>query len=570
MRCRPVEIAALVLSLILFLFGPGAATTLALEPDQILLIVNRNVPESGKLAELYCQLRQIPPDRIVSLDLPDDAEIPFDTYEMQVVDPIRRFMTDHQLRANIKCLVSFYGVPLRIANKQNTPLEDQELQTLRDRRQTVMIEAGPDVADLEKQAAAADGAFSPLSGDSADELLRRSRWALAAIGRHLHIVFDPAARSAALEKILPVMQKLGGLAEVDSLVGESRRQDPTATAEQRAEWISVHENIRSQLIQMGQWQTRRWDAEARANLRKVAADYFGLLAEAKTLDAEINYLTTPDTGAAVDSELTLLWTDYYPRQHWLVNPLYWRNQSPAPQALMVMRLDAPEAPIVEQMMRTSIAVEKTGLVGKVALDARGLQPFDENQKPVPLGIYDQKIRDLAQFLQSKTKLQIKLDNEPGVFSPHSVNDVALYCGWYSVNHYVPGCDFNPGAVGFHIASYELVTLRHTRSRWVGGLLHDGVVGTLGAVAEPDLAAFPDPQDYFPLLLTGKFTLAEVYWKTAPTVSWMMDCVGDPLYTPYKANPALKMEDLPAIFRASVTPPKRGPITRAVDSSLKDE
>jgi hypothetical protein len=67
-----------------------------------------------------------------------------------------------------------------------------------------------------------------------------------------------------------------------------------------------------------------------------------------------------------------------------------------------------------------------------------------------------------------------------------------------------------------------------------------------------MAAFPPPDEFFPLLMTGKLTLAEVYWRTQLTTSWMMCLVGDPLYTPYRVNPAMKPEDLPvALQRALV-------------------
>jgi hypothetical protein len=88
--------------------------------------------------------------------------------------------------------------------------------------------------------------------------------------------------------------------------------------------------------------------------------------------------------------------------------------------------------------------------------------------------------------------------------------------------------------------------------WVHGMLNDGAAATLGAVAEPYLTAFPPPQEFFPLLMTGKLTLAEVYWKTEPMTSWMMCLVGDPLYTPYKVHPAMKVEDLPGDLRRAIT------------------
>ena len=41
-------------------------------------------------------------------------------------------------------------------------------------------------------------------------------------------------------------------------------------------------------------------------------------------------------------------------------------------------------------------------------------------------------------------------------------------------------------------------------------------------------------------------------------SWMITMIGDPLYTPYKINPALAVEDLPArlqpIFKNPATKP----------------
>ena len=111
----------------------------------------------------------------------------------------------------------------------------------------------------------------------------------------------------------------------------------------------------------------------------------------------------------------------------------------------------------------------------------------------------------------------------------------------------------PGAVGYHIASYELTSLHDEKStEWVPNLLNDGVVATLGAVHEPFLSAFPRPDDFFPLLMTGRLTLAEVYWKTAPTVSWRIAMIGDPLYLPFKAKPAMPVEALPERLRGAIT------------------
>jgi uncharacterized protein (TIGR03790 family) len=162
------------------------------------------------------------------------------------------------------------------------------------------------------------------------------------------------------------------------------------------------------------------------------------------------------------------------------------------------------------------------------------------------------MRDLAKLVTDHTRMKVLLDEKPEVLPAGSASDVALYVGWYSLRNYVPCCKFNPGAVGYHIASFELASLHQPgETGWVHGLINDGVVGTLGPVNEPYLGTFPRPDEFFPLLLTGKLTLAEVYWKTEPAVSWMQCCIGDPLYNPYKKNPQLSDVDLPAQLRQAL-------------------
>src|ERR1700678_1967642 len=85
----------------------------AIEPGQIALIVNSKVPAGTKLAEFYAQQRHIPSGRIIAIDLPDADEIPYDTYNSRIVSEIRSALKDKNLEEQVKCLVTFYGVPLR-------------------------------------------------------------------------------------------------------------------------------------------------------------------------------------------------------------------------------------------------------------------------------------------------------------------------------------------------------------------------------------------------------------------------------------------------------------------------
>ena len=520
-----------------------APPLLALEPDQILLITNKNVPDSQKLANLYCQLRGVPADHICPLDLPDAEEMPFNTYETGVIAPIRQFIIGHGFQGRITCLLTFYGVPYRINDRVNTPDDLKELDMLQGLQKNLTDQAEQLVEGIEKQATDLDSSFTPGTGQSVNELIRREHLAGQAITEKIAAMNDNAAQATATGHLMDLVEKLGGPAELDERLGAQQRSIPGKTDADRAQWFRLHDQVTQGLQDLHQAQQTRWDPAARAKLRDIALQTLGVAGGLRMVDAQISYFATDHTGAATDSELSLLWWDYYPRQNWQLNPRNLHVKGPVPPTVMVMRLDAPDAATVEKMMRTTVQVEQAGLQGIIAIDARGLPPTDA------FGQFDETLRDLATIVRTKTAMKIKLGDEDLVFPPHTVKNVGVYVGWYSVGHYIPGCDFNPGAVGYHIASYEMVHLHTGSTEWVQGLLKDGVVATLGPVAEPYLNAFPRPDEFFPLLLTGKLCLADVYWKTTPMTSWQIAAIGDPLYTPYKTNPQMKVEDLPDDLQA---------------------
>src|SRR4051812_4568095 len=108
-----------------------SAAFAALTADNLLLITNKNVPDSRKLADHYAEARHVPAGRIVELDLPTGDEIPVDVYDEKMVAPIRDFILSNHLEKQIGCLVTFYGVPLRIPNRANTPELKEEIVSVR-------------------------------------------------------------------------------------------------------------------------------------------------------------------------------------------------------------------------------------------------------------------------------------------------------------------------------------------------------------------------------------------------------------------------------------------------------
>jgi uncharacterized protein (TIGR03790 family) len=270
------------------------------------------------------------------------------------------------------------------------------------------------------------------------------------------------------------------------------------------------------------------------------------LAELRRLERQRDRLAfsgLQEATACVDSELALIWWGDYELRGWQVNLLH--HQVPEklrkekPPIVMVSRLDGPTAAIAKGLVDQAVKVEKKGLSGKVYVDARGIGYNHKEDPGYGYGGYDASLREMAKLLEKDGGLEVTLDDKPELFAPGSCPKCALYCGWYSLAHYVDCCSFVPGAVAYHIASSEAVSLRDAASKqWCKCLLQDGVAATLGPVAEPYTIGFPKPAEFFGFLATGKYTLVECYYRTLLLNSWMTVLVGDPLYNPYANCPKL--------------------------------
>ena len=259
------------------------------------------------------------------------------------------------------------------------------------------------------------------------------------------------------------------------------------------------------------------------------------------------YLEHNESQACVDSELMLLWWEKYELRRGQVNLLHWqipaKERDGKPSMIMTCRLDGPTVAIVKGLVDTAVEVEKKGLEGKVYVDARGIGFDKKSEDGYGYAGYDQSMRDMAALLDKQGKMTVILDDKQELFAPGSCTDCALYCGWYSHANFIDCCRFVPGAVAWHLASSEAVSLRRTDAKfWCKNLLEKGAIATLGPVAEPYTIGFPKPAEFFGFLATGKYTLAESYSRTILMVSWMTVLVGDPLYNPFANNKRIT-EDL---------------------------
>lgn len=271
-------------------------------------------------------------------------------------------------------------------------------------------------------------------------------------------------------------------------------------------------------------------------------------AELMGLNRRRGHLAHAESQACVDSELMLLWWDKYELRRWVVNPLYWQAPKEvaekAPLVLLTCRLDGPSPAIARRLVDDAIATEKKGLEGKVYVDARGIRYDPKSDPGFGYGGYDESMREMAALLEKEAKLPVVLDDRNDLFKPDACPDCALYCGWYSHANFIDSCRFVPGAIAWHLASSEAVSLRRPDVKfWCKNQLEKGACATLGPVAEPYTVGFPKPAEFFGTLATGKYTLVESYGRTVLLISWMGCLVGDPLYNPFANSPRLKVEQV---------------------------
>ena len=239
--------------------------------------------------------------------------------------------------------------------------------------------------------------------------------------------------------------------------------------------------------------------------------------------------------AALDSEIALVLVDSYPLEGWLENPYFLGFQKKKTflqkdEVLMVSRLDGPDTKTVYRIIDDTLATEKEGLQGKGYFDARWPLPKEKHLSGYAL--YDAAIHQAAQLV--KARMPTVLDEREELFGPGECDNAALYCGWYSLGHYIDSFTWSRGAIGYHIASAECTTLKDTSSQvWCLKMLEKGVAATIGPVYEPYVQGFPLPDIFFGTLVEGYMSLGECYLVSLPYLSWQMVLVGDPMYQPFK-------------------------------------
>jgi uncharacterized protein (TIGR03790 family) len=109
----------------------------ALEPHEILVIANKKAADSVKLAKYYMKKRNIPKTNLVELWVTDKEWCSRQEYEERAIYKVRKHVKKKDPSNQIRCLVTMYGVPLKVQPPETTNEQKRQAKDLRKRRKNL-------------------------------------------------------------------------------------------------------------------------------------------------------------------------------------------------------------------------------------------------------------------------------------------------------------------------------------------------------------------------------------------------------------------------------------------------
>ena len=276
--------------------------------------------------------------------------------------------------SRIRCFVTVWDVPLKIGAAQ----ADSEVQRLADyltteRKQRVMLIS--DFLQTLNQLAGGAG-VAPLGADvGLEEIKAALDQAFGAAQSQVVGISDEASRAEALKQLQTIYFRSVGLNMMAQSLGRQLQSGTSASNPQvrtefdvaRGRALGLREG-RAALEGIPYGLDREPQLLA---LLQLSDGIYGTLA---WIDEQLNMLSKNESYASFDSELSLVaWPDYV-LIRWQPNYLHYRYDDSAVRqykpVYFVSRIEAPTLKLTRQIIDQAIEIEKTGLKGKVYLDAR--------------------------------------------------------------------------------------------------------------------------------------------------------------------------------------------------------
>jgi uncharacterized protein (TIGR03790 family) len=144
-----------VLILILvFLIPPRIG--FSLEPEEILIVANRNVEAGVTLARYYAEKRMVPAVNIRLLEVPPGETCQRHVYDQQIAAPVRIDLASRRPSGRIRCIVSMYGMPLKVAPLSSVQAERRNVLEKQERRLKELTEESQKSPETQASTSLAD------------------------------------------------------------------------------------------------------------------------------------------------------------------------------------------------------------------------------------------------------------------------------------------------------------------------------------------------------------------------------------------------------------------------------
>ncbi len=283
--------------LLVLSIGVPVAGAPPLAADELMLLCNKNSEASRKLADTYAELRQVPAQQRLELDLPTAEWISRDVYD-DAAAAVRKVLQEAPWGERIRCIAVFYDVPLKVGPRKagdndaalRVRVEDllkQALQRLRDAVSTLETQAGLH--------------GSPLADASLEEVARRYLAARTARAGQVEKL-DGDDREIANRSLLDYVLRCEGRTAMVPLIlanasdPASGRAEAEALARQAMQVRLDIESARGRIEAIDDYQ----------QAMQASLEWFGLLNTAVMLGEDVYRFETDQTHASFDSELSLV------------------------------------------------------------------------------------------------------------------------------------------------------------------------------------------------------------------------------------------------------------------------
>jgi uncharacterized protein (TIGR03790 family) len=518
-----------------------AKNSFALSPKDIVIVYNKTMLESRDIALYYAKKREIPKFNLVGLNVTNSERISRLEFNKNMIPGIRAAVKRLKKAGNSPAILLVYGIPLYVTS----PLDKEpdikftnliagkikEYQNLilklSSQLDHLLNNRSPDYYPNHSKKSYTTKDVFKVAGESISRATKQLS------------TQDPKKKNISTHiKLSSILIRLTGISPTGRMAEKQLLEKNSTLMKNKTilQWYTIFKRQLTEIKFRGVLPEKALEEVTIVRLTD------GIIGELKFWEKLKEVYANKWTSASVDSELALILKNPYQLAAWLPNPFLNKyNNLPfikeiREERIMVGRLDGPTPNLAKRLIDDAIEIENTGLNGVFYIDARG-------HTQGKYLWYDRHFKNLYDIVKKRSSMKVVFDNNPDLFPPGACPNAALYCGWYSLGNYIDAFKWQKGAVGFHVASSEAVTLKRPKSKvWCKRMIEEGVSATLGPVEEPFLSSFPLPDTFFPLLMTGKLTLLEVYFRSTPFLSWRQVLIGDPLYTPFKKNPAIDLTE----------------------------